>query len=339
MKNVSLDALKTYLTDVFLKCGLSNENAAAATDVIYRATLRGVGHHDIYDFAPRAEGLISGAFKANPDYKKISSFGAMESWDADNGLGEVVCTFAMDRAMALADQFGMGFCALRNTNHYLAAAPYVERASEMGYIGLLLCKGGVSMGAPGRAGNCMSALPMGFAYATNDDYPVMLDACMAYASFGLLQEMAEKGKKTPEWWGLDKEGNPTTDPMAMASGTRFPIGGHKGFGLCMLGEVLTSVMSQGCILNEKETSDGLTNWSAHTAIAIKADALMDADTFKHRAGELSRRASELSPGLHIPGMGSHNAKTSYVEKKAIELEDSLIEKLNEIAAKLSVKVL
>ena len=195
------------------------------------------------------------------------------------------------------------------------------------------------MGAPGKPGTCMSALPMGFAYPTDGDFPVMLDACMAYASFGLLKEMAEKGQKTPEWWGLDKEGEPTTDPAAMAEGTRFPIGAHKGFGLCMLGEVLTSVMSQGCILDEKETSDGLTNYWGHTAIAFKADALMDADTFKKRSGDLSRRAIDLSPGLHIPGQGSYSKKKAFTEKNSIDLEDSLIQKLNAIAKELSVKEL
>ena len=337
MKTIALDALHTYLMDVFTKCGMSAENAATATDVTYRATLRGVGHHDIYDFISRAEGLISGDFTANPEYTKIASFGAMESWDADNGLGEVVCTFAMDRAMTLADEFGMGFCALRNTNHFLAGAPYVERASELGYIAMMLSKAGVTMGAPGTPGACMSALPLGIAYPTDGDYPVMLDICLAYASFGLLNEMAQKGKKTPEWWGLDSNDIPSTDPAEIAKGTRFPIGAHKGFGLSMLGEVLTGVMAQGCVLDEKETSDGLKNTSSHTAIAFKIDALMDADTFKYRAGELSRRASYLSPGLHIPGMGSYTSKSDLIAKNSIDLDDNLIEKLNKIASKLSVK--
>jgi LDH2 family malate/lactate/ureidoglycolate dehydrogenase len=127
--------------------------------------------------------------------------------------------------------------------------------------------------------------------------------------------------------------------MAMAQGTRFPIGAHKGFGLCMLDEVLTSVMAQGCILDEKETADGIKNWSAHTAIAFKADALMDAAAFKKRAGELSRRATNLSPGLHIPGFGSYSKKKSFISQNSIDLEDGLVEKLNTIAQKLSVKSL
>ena len=337
MINVGLKKLEGYLFGVFRACGLNAENAAAATDVYMRATLRGVGHHDIYDLPSRIQKLRSASVVPNPEYRKIAGFGALESWDGGNGLGEVICVYAMKRAMELANQYGTGLCAMRNTNHFLAAAPYVEMASEKGYIALMLSKGRVSMGAPDKPGDCMSALPMGFAYATEEEYPVMLDACMAYASYGKLAAMAKTGEATKEWWGFDQNGQPTTDPMAMAKGTRSPIGGHKGFGLAMLGEVLTSVLSTGPVLDEEESADGLKNNSSHTAIAIKADALMDLATFKKRTSSLSNQAKALSPNLHIPGMGSYKSKMKYTKAGGIDLENELVEKLEKIAKELNIE--
>ena len=336
MIKVELKKLENYLLDVFRAGGLNSENAAAAADVYMRATLRGVGHHDIYDLPSRIQKLKSASVAANPEYKKLAAFGSIESWDAGNGLGEVVCVYAMNRAMDLAGQYGMGLCAMRNTNHFLAAAPYVEMASEKGFVALMLSKGKVSMGAPDKAGTCMSALPMGFAYSTEEEYPVMLDACMAYASFGKLEAMAKTGETTKEWWGYDEEGNPTTDPKAMAKGTRLPIGGHKGFGLAMLGEVLTSVLSFGPVLDEEETVDGLKNNSSHTAIAIKADALMDMAAFKKRTSTLSNNAKALSPGLHIPGMGSYKCRVKFTSAGGIELENELVDKLDKIASSYNI---
>jgi len=339
MKEVKICELYEYVKRVMTAYGMTEENAETTADVFLRATLRGVGHHDIYDFASRVKRLQDGKAVPNPVYRKLSAFGGMESYDAGNGLGEVVCSFAMERAISLADEHGVGLVALRNTNHFLAAAPYVEAAAEKGYVGLLLCKGAPSMGAPGKAGVCMSALPMGFAYPTDEDFPVMLDICLAYASYGQLIQKASRGESIPHWWGFDENGEPSTDPGAVAKGTRAPVGGHKGFGLAMLGETLTGVLSNGCVLDEKETSDGVKNHSSHTAIAIKADALTPLSEFKTRAGDLNRRARALSPGVHLPGEGSRDAKRRFEEGGVIPLEESLFAELNVLAETLSVKPL
>ena len=336
MKEIKIQTLYEYVIQIMTACGMTKENAETAADVFLRATLRGVGHHDIYDFASRVKRLKDGKAVPNPVYTKLSAFGGMESYDAGNGLGEVVCSFAMERAMELADEHGIGLVALRNTNHFLAAAPYVEAAAEKGYIGLLLCKGAPSMGAPGKAGAAMSALPMGFAYPTDEDFPVMLDICLAYASYGQLMQRVKLGQSIPHWWGFDENGEPSTDPDAVAKGTRAPVGGHKGFGLAMLGETLTGVLSNGCVLDETVTPDGVKNHSSHTAIAIKADALMDLSEFKTRAGDLNRHTRTLSPGVHLPGEGSRDAKRRFEEGGVIPLEDGLVEELQKIADECGV---
>ena len=152
---------------------------------------------------------MSGEINAKPDYKKLSEFKTMESWDVDRGLGEVVCCFAMDRAKQLADEFGIGMCFIRNSNHFLAAAPYVEAAAEEGYISVLLCKGGMNMGTVGRTEDCMGSLPMGFGFASNKEMPVVFDACLAYTSHGELpHKSGENNQSIEPWWGVDSDGQP-----------------------------------------------------------------------------------------------------------------------------------
>ena len=336
MRKITVSSLKTYFTNQFSAVGFSKENTASAADVFLRSTLRNVGHHDVYSLSSHIRAVVSGKQNANPDFKKLAAFGALESWDGGNGIGPVMCAYAMDRAIELADIHGIGLCAMRNTNHFLAAAPYVERAAERGYIALMLAKGGASMGMSGRTERSMSALPMGFAYQTEKDYPVMLDICLAYASNGKLNEMAAKGEQTPSWWGADPEGNPTTDPSEILKGTRWPIGGHKGYSLAMLGEVLTAVLSMGCILDEKSTADGVTNNASHTAIAIKADALMDMDEFRRRTTVLNTQAESLAPGIHIPGTGSHREKGAILSQGYIELTDELVSELNALAEQYGI---
>ena len=336
MPIVKLSALRAFVTTSLRACGLSPENADIVTDTVLRASLRGVGHHDIYDFGGRLTGLQAGKFAANPVYEKLAAFGGMESWDGGNGLGELTCSFAMERAMALADVHGMGFCAIRHSNHYLAAAPYVERAAERGYIALLLCKGPPTMGAPDRTDKPVGALPMGFAFPTDHGYPVMLDVCMAYASFGLLKEKMDRNQSVPAHWGYDEDGAPTTDPARMAKGTRLPIGGHKGFGLSVLGEVLTGLLSHGCIIDEEDTVNGQPSPTSHTAIALKADALLPLAQFNARTGEMLDRMEQRAPGLHIPGQGSFAKRQAMEAADGIDLSEALLAQLNAQAEKLGI---
>ena len=325
MSRIELNELQQWIRSTLMQLEMTESNAETVADTVMRATLRGVGHHDIHDFSGRITGLRDGRFTVNPVFKLIESFGALESWDGDNGLGELVCSFAMERAMCLAGIHGIGLCAIRNSNHYMAAAPYVERASERDFIGMILCKGAPTMGAPGRVDKVIGTLPMGFAIPTDHGYPIMLDACMAYASFGLLKEHMEKGMPVPSHWGFDAEGEPTNDPAAMAQGTRLPIGGHKGFGLAILGEVLTALLSEGCIIDEKDTVNHQPNPTSHTAIAIKADALMDMEQFRQRSGELMDRMCARAPGLHVPGQGSYAKKTQMRSQGYIDLKDTLLD--------------
>ena len=325
MAKVSLNELRRWLELTLARLGMTAPNAATVADTVMRATLRGVGHHDIYDFPGRLTGLRDGRLNANPEFRALSTFGALESWDGDNGLGELVCSFAMERAMGLADIHGMGLCAVRNSNHYMAAAPYVERASEAGYIGMLLCKGAPTMGAPGRTDKVIGTLPMGFAVPTDHGYPIMLDACMAYASFGVLRERMEKGEPVPAYWGFDRDGRPTEDPAALAQGTRLPIGGHKGFGIAILGEVLTALLSEGCIVDEIDGINGQAAPTSHTAIAIKVGALMDPERFRARSGELIDRMTARAPDLHVPGQGSFARKTAMLADGSVELKDALLD--------------
>lgn len=334
MAQVKLCALQEWIEGCLRALGMTEGNVLRVSDTVMRATLRDVGHHDIYDFPGHLQALLDGTVALNPSFRRLAAYGALESWDGGNGLGELVCSFAMERAMESARTYGIGLCAVRGSNHYLAAAPYVQRASEQGFIALLLCKGAPTMGAPNRTEKVIGTLPMGYAFPTDRGYPVLFDACMAYASFGALKEKMERGEPVPTYWGFDSEGKPTTDPEELAKGTRLPIGSHKGFGLAVLGEALTAILSEGCVVDEPDPHHGQRSPTSHTAIAIKADALMDLSRFEARSGELIERMQARAPGLHVPGEGAHAKRNRLLQTGTIDLNDTLLEKMDALSASI-----
>ncbi len=338
MKKVTFLQLESFLKEILSVLGMSAANIKTIVNIYSDITKRGVGHHDIHNFPSRVEKLRTGQITVNPEFKLLSSFGCMENWDGNNGLGELINTHIMRRAIDLASVHGMGFCTVRNSNHYLASYPYVKQAANLGYIGLIIAKGLPSMGVPGAKGKVVGQSPIGFAFPTGNEWPVLMDICLAYASGEDMFKKAKSNTPIPAHWGVDSEGNYTTDAgKVLRGGTKYPIGEHKGFGLAILCELLTGVMSQGLILDQTENDEDI-RWksTSHTAIAIKADALMDMNDYIDRSTELIDRIDNISPGIHIPGYGSYQKEKSYNKKGEIELDDEIIEKLNECAKSLNL---
>lgn len=339
MVEIRLGALRAWMEAVLTRVGMTPENTATVADVVMRATLRGMGHHDIYDFPAHLQALLNGSAVANPEYRRIAEFQTMESWDGGDGLGELVCSFAIERAMRKADRHGIGFCTVRNSNHFLSAAPYVERASEAGYIALLLAKGAPTMGAPERTEEVIGTLPMGYAFPTDRGIPVVFDACMAYASFGALKARIERGETVPVHWGLDERGAPTTDPGELMRGTRWPIGSHKGFALAMLGEVLTALLSDGCIVDEVPPAEERRSTVSHAAVAIRPDGLMEQERFRKRADEMLERMEVRAPGLRFPGENSERKRREFLARDAIELREGLLDELDLLCERVGAEKL
>ena len=329
VKKVSFDELRRMMVEVLQSIGMEEKNIDIVVDIFAEKTKRGVGHHDINDFISHVERARAGVSNANPKYTKIAQFECMESWDGDGGMGELTATFAMDRAIEKAQKHGMGLCTIRNSNHYLASSPYTSQAAKAGCIGMIIAKDMPSMGVPGYTGMVIGQSPNGFAFSTNEDWPVMYDGCFAYVSgHGKLHQYAEAGKPIPEWWGVNKAGRPTTDPTELLmGGTRYPIGEHKGFSHSLLCEVLTGVLSDGPVLDQMD-ADGMKTTTVHTAIAIKSDGLMSMDRFNDRSSDLIRRLDARAPGIPIPGKRSHEAKLEYEKTNEIEISDELVEYYN-----------
>ncbi len=327
MTQISFSDLEALIRRSLIRQGMSEDNARIMTDIYISTTKRGVGHHDIHNLPQRLQKLKNGELNPNPEFRLLSSFGGMERYDGDNGPGELINHFSMERAMTLASVHGIGMCAMNNSNHYLCSAPYVEQAARKGYIGLIIAKAMPTMGMPGNRGNLIGQSPMGFAFPSGSMDPVMLDICLAYVSYEKLKMMADHGEAVPSHWGVGPDGLPTTDAKALLAGTKYPIGEHKGFGLALLCELLTGVLSGGCILDEPEEADGIREMS-HTAFAIKADALMPMEEFNKRSSELIERLKGRDADVRIPGERTYEKTREYDLTGVIELEEELLSVLN-----------
>lgn len=338
MKPINIDQLEQFTIDLLGGMGLARSDSAVVAEVYRRATLRGVGHHDIHDLPQRLKALDEGLVNPAAAITMTASYHAVENYDGDNGLGERCSSFIMDRAQQLAERYGIGCCSVHNSNHFLSAAPYVEKAAEAGYFAMIWTSSSPVMGWPGSREKLIGNNPMGFASPGKPSGPLFLDISMAYSSIGNLTAKAKANENIPSFWAVDSEGNPTDHPDEALRGAALPIGMHKGFGLALLGELLTSVMSGGTMIDQKAAPNQLFGHHMHsqTAIAMKPDAFMPMEQYRARVEQVEHFIKTKHDNIRLPGERSHMMKRE-LQQRGLYLDEALVEVLDQWAEKYGVK--
>ena len=98
--------------------------------------MAGVYSHGLNRFPRVVEYLKKGEIDPKVKAEKIMGFGAFERWDGHRGFGPLNAKLAMDRAVELAKEFGMGIVALGNNNHWMRGGSYGWQAADQGCIGI-----------------------------------------------------------------------------------------------------------------------------------------------------------------------------------------------------------
>lgn len=237
--------LRRFTREVFQAVGVSAEHAAIIADSLVQAELRGQGSHgvsrllDIY-----VKRLQCGATNPRPNVHIVTQRGGTALVDGDNGPGQVVGHFAMGIAIRLAQEYGVSFVVVRRSSHYGAAAFFLHQAAEAGMIGFTTTNAPPNMPPWGGRKPYLGTNPLALAVPSGSYGPILLDMATSVVAKGKILLMAKEGHKTiPPGWALDADGNPTTDVQAALNGMMLPVGGHKGYGLALMVEILSALLS------------------------------------------------------------------------------------------------
>ncbi len=179
--------------------------------------------------------------------------------DGHNGIGGHISKFAMDRIIEKAKKSGAGFAAVRNSSHFGMAALWAEMASEAGFIGMSLTNTRIcSIVTFGRE-RILGTNPICYSIPTAGKTPFTLDMATTTVAHGKVEVHERRDKPMPLGWCVDEQGNDTSDVHAFQKiyresnmgghlflgGAGEELGGHKGYGLGLLVDLLCAGMSMG----------------------------------------------------------------------------------------------
>jgi L-2-hydroxycarboxylate dehydrogenase (NAD+) len=190
-------------------------------------------------FGSGSQGCIPGA----QIEERPSRFEATRAWNANRKLGQPTAYRAMDAAIALADRYGVGTVAVDNAFHYLWGGGYVMDAAKRGYIAYTNCTAALAEVVPfGGRFPTLGTNPHSWGFPTTAavGFPIVIDWATSVIAMGRVQQLKREGKPLPANAAVDKDGQPTTDAGAAVS--LLPFGGHKGYGLALVDELVGAMI-------------------------------------------------------------------------------------------------
>ena len=339
----SCGVLTPFLTNLFQKLGMTEHNAAICADDIVLTNLWGIDSHGILRLPVYAQRLRSKVIKCNPQVRVLADGGAMRILDGDAGMGFLVGHEAMSQAIEIAERCGIGAASVRNSNHFGAAALYTRQAARAGCMSIAMTNVQPNMVAPGGIRPISGNNPIAFGAPTRLGFPFLLDISMSTAAGGKLHLAFERGERIPSGWATDSEGRPTEDPAEALEGFLLPLGGHKGFGISLVVDLLCGLISGGAFqhqIHSMYSAPGRTSGTGHMMIAFNPRLLLNESEYHARIDQFYRTiksSQTVDPDarMYLPGEIEHEtSRRRRVE--GIPLERTLLDRINEFAAKLGV---
>ncbi|MFA1610830.1 Ldh family oxidoreductase [Halobellus rubicundus] len=335
--HVDSESLRSFVETVLTEGGVADEHAHRVADGLVRADMRGVSSHGVARLEVYMKKFEGGGFNPDPDISVTPIDAAAAMVDADDGPGQSAAYLAMNEAMDLAREAGIGMASVTNSNHFGTAAYYTEYASDEDFIGIAMTNVGSDVIPFGGSKPFLGTNPISVSVPTNRSFPITLDMATSIVAMGRIQEESRReDTEIPSDWAVNEQGEPTTDPHE-AVAVR-PVGGPKGYGLGVVVDVLCGLLSGvgtspeiGPLYDDYDQPMRL----GHFIAAIDVSAFRDVETFKADVDDYidQLKAVETREGfdeVKLPGE-IETAKYREQAQNGVELQPSTVESLRTLA--------
>src|SRR5258706_6830743 len=347
--------LQDFTSQVFQHFGISKKDAQLASEVLSLADVRGIDSHGVARLHTYFEMMTLGRINPHPAIKIIRERKSVCTVDGDNGLGLIVGPKANAIAMDKADEFGSGWVSVCNTNHYGIASYYSLKALDRNMIGWSMTNS-TKLVAPLWGGERMLGTnPISIAFPGLKNLPIVIDLATSAAAYGKIEIAKRKGQPVPRGWIIDQQSEISTDPNDMINGgallplgSERELGGHKGYALSAMVDILTSVLSGAnwgpfappFALRQEIPARTVGKGIGHFFGAMEIDGFMDVTEFKKRIDEWievfrNTKPAKGTSGPLIPSDPEHREEAKR-RKEGIPLIPAVVNDLLDVSKQTGI---
>jgi L-2-hydroxycarboxylate dehydrogenase (NAD+) len=346
-QRIPVAAVRGLIVDAMVGSGLPAEDAAKVAELMLEADLTGADAHGVFRLPQYCMRLKLGGLNPVPAVTVVRTAPATALVDGDNGMGHLVVARAMETAIALAKENGIGWVGMRKSNHAGAAGVYAALPLKADMIGMYAAVANANhMPLAGGAEPLLGTNPFAVAIPAGQEPPLVLDIATSIVSYGTIKNYRLQGKPLPEGWMIDpKTGAAVTDPGKTAEALLLPMGGYKGAGLALVlgllaGTLNGALFGRDCV-DFNATPEKVNN-TGQFVLALDPARFQPLEHFKAEVDRHARelRASKTLPGqsVRLPGDERAKRRADRVANGLALLPEILIE-LDKLAGELAIKPL
>ncbi|MCD6418843.1 Ldh family oxidoreductase [bacterium] len=351
--SVDIDALRNFVVDVFKSVGVRQEDAEITADVLITADKRGIGSHGVARLRRYVNGLKSGIMKADAEMKILKETPNTLLISGGDGLGQPVSYRSMKLVIEKAKENNVAFAAVRNSNHYGIAGYYSMMALDEDLLGISITNSAPLVVPTFGKDAVIGTNPISIAVPAGKERPIVLDMATSTVPRGKLEVYNRLGKPLPITWATDEYGIPTQDAarvlenlLERKGGGLLPLGGgeeetggHKGYGLSVMVDVFSGILSGGAFGLNIYGKKGEPPNVCHFFGAIDIEAFIDRDTFKSMVDDyvkMLKNASKREGAQRIYIHGEKEFEKSEQQQKEVKIYYKVIDDMKRIGEETGV---
>lgn len=305
---VEAQELRAFCEKTLIDAGLDAAGAATVAEVVVEADLRGVSTHGVQRFWLYVPRVKAGLIRPSPKMRLNRTGPSTATLYGGHGAGQVVGRRAMDEAIALARETGVGCVAAAESHHFGIAAWYAMQALPHDMIGVAVSHADTTVAPFGAARAYLGTNPLSVAIPAGEQDAFVLDMATSVVAGGKILAAKALGISIPLGWAIDADGNPTTDPAKAWEGAFLPLGGPKGFGLELIVEILSALLAGAAVGRHVRPPSDMTAPQdlGHFFAALDLQRFVQPAAFKARMDTMIREIKALPrapgvPEILIPG--------------------------------------
>jgi LDH2 family malate/lactate/ureidoglycolate dehydrogenase len=347
---VQAESARAWVAGLFREVEVPDSDSHLVAEVLVGADLRGIRSHGLARVPYFLTRLQRGVIRPRPrlDFRPATpTTGVLE---ADDGIGIVAASRAMDEAMRMGAEFGSGFVVVKDSSHFGYAGFWAERAMRSGFIGISMSNSGGRVAPTFGTDPILGTNPLAVAIpGAPGGTDFHLDMATSAVAVGKVETALREGRTPPPGWvgsaadpSLDENGVLSFDaPLLPLGGEGTGTGGHKGYGLALMVELLCGALGgTGFAARIAGAAGESPPAMGHLMGAIRFDGFRPPDQVQADMEATFRlvRQSSRAPGhdrIYIHGEPETEAAAIH-RREGIPVGVAVLEQLDRWAATLGV---
>lgn len=347
---VKIEKLLDFVVNVMKTLGCDHVPAKNVAEVLVEADMRGISSHGVARLRRYIDHIKEGIIDPRGEPTAVFETPLSLVVDGNNGVGQHIAKISMEKVIEKAKTHGIGMASVRNSNHYGIAGYYAEMATRNGLVGMSLTNTAPMVVPTFARKAILGTNPISFAFPTCGKYPILVDMSTSVVTRGKLEVYSRLGKEIPNGWAVDETGHVTSDPERVLmnlkekkGGGLLPLGGegemhggHKGYGLALLVELLCSGLSLGAFSYDTYAGKGKVT---HFFAAFDLSLFGDPEQIKNHVLEIinALKSAEKAMGegrIYIHGEKEYERREESLRTGAVEIDTPTYQELKKIAEDL-----